>query len=368
MPDFILTTCGTSILTNGADDATRRVATAQANASEAEVPDADRELLERVAEDRRRRLDGGDLETAARASAELAGLVRFYGDRFTPEAKRRDVHYFLASDTFVGRMTRDLAMGWLRNQRFEQVVPLDVPGIRTSSLGEFRLGTADLTERLEDLVRAQRGARHRVSFNLAGGFKSVNAYLQMLGALWADEVFFVFEGSPELIRIPRLPVTLDIEGQVRDHLDQYRRLASLRVLARTAVPDIPDGFCYFLGDEVELSPWVFAAFSAARGRLYGERVWPPWSESVALGPAFLATTTGRAADRLRLLNERIDDLCRYAVTNQPLTRLDLKPLRGNPVQGSTHEADAWSDGSAERLFLHREGATWIIDRLAKALH
>jgi len=367
-PHFILTTCGTSLLTNGADDETREVIRRCANSTDSEVAQADKALLDRAVSARRDSLAKGNADNAARMSAELNGLMSFYDSPISQDAKRRDVHYFVASDTYVGRLTRDLAMGWLRDQGFENVVPLDVPGIRTSSLADFRDGATALMEQLDELIRSQREAQHTCSFNLSGGFKSVNAFLQMLGALWADEVFFVFETSRELIRIPKLPLALDIGSSVRAHFDEYRRLDTLGALPRAMAPNVPDGFCLVVDDEIELSPWVAALFKAPRATLYGEAIWPPWHAAVAFGPTFLASTAALSPDRRQKVNERIDDLCRYAETTQPLKRLDLKALKGGALQGSTHEADAWSDQSAMRLFLHKDGPRWIIDRLAPALH
>lgn len=368
MPDFILTTCGTSLLTNGADEEVRKLIGRTANLSDNEVPSADRRALEEIATERRRRLAQGDIDNAAKMSAEINGLSVFYGHHFTAEAKRRDVHYFLASDTYLGRLTRDLATDWMRAQGFEQVVPLDVGGLRTSSLADFRIATTELTERLDEIVRSQRAANLRCRFNLAGGFKSVNAYLQLLGALWADEVFFVFETSRELIRIPKLPLSLDIEGTVRAELAVFRRLAVLGSAKRADVGGLPDALVLVEGDSVGLSPWAEAALAPLRHQLYGEAIWHPWYGDVAFGPSFLSTTASLAPDRRRKVNERIDDLCRYAATGLPLARLDLKALKGGSIQGSTHEADAWADGSADRLFLHREGVRWVIDRLGPALH
>lgn len=367
MPDFILTTCGTSLLTYKADDAIRQLVGRCANATTDTIAAEDRTALERLGEARREALRIG-FEPTAKMNAELNGFIRLHGGDFSAEAKRREIHLFLASDTFIGRLTRDLAMEWLRNQGFEQVSPLDVPGLRTSSLGEFRLGATELIESVDSILRAQRQAGHVCRFNLTGGFRSVNAFLQMLGALWADEVFFVFEGSRELIRIPRLPIRLDIEGAVREHLDLFRRLSIMGQVAAEDGRALPDGFCIEDDGQLGLSPWIEALFKALRPALYEECVRPPWTDQVAFGPKLEASFESLAPQRRRLLNERVDDLCRYALTSQALRRLDLKVLKGGPRQGSTHEADAWADGSAQRLFLHRDGGRWVIDRLDDALH
>jgi len=368
MPNFILTTCGTSILTNGASSEDRTLVGKTANHREADLDATQRAALDTLRASRTQELADATPERAARLSAELNGILSHYAFNPSAEAKRRDVHYLLASDTHLGRMTRDLAADWLRAFGFAQVVPLDVADLRTSSLDEFRSGTSDLTSTLDRVVSEHRNSGHRIHFNLTGGFKSVNAFIQLLGALWADEVFFVFESSRELMRIPRLPFKLDAERTVTEHLPTFRRLAIVGSAPLGDLADFPDGLLLTLGSEAWLSQWAEAVFASLRHRIYSTDILPPWTDRVRFAPTFLKSTTGLAADRNRLLNERIDDLCRFALTGQRLSRLDVKALQGKQLGPSTHEADAWSDGSADRLFLHPEGPSWVLDRLGQALH
>jgi len=367
MPNLILTTCGTSILTNGFPE--QRALFAQvANHREADLSSDQLATLEVLRVQRNDSLDLLTPPDAAKASAELNGILAHYALAPSEEQKRRDVHVLLASDTYLGRMTRDLAAHWLRGFGFAQVVPLDVTDLRTSSLEDFRAATADLTVKLEELTHTYRSSGHRIHFNLTGGFKSVNAFIQLLGSLWADEVFFVFESSSELIRIPRLPFRLDDEGIIREHLATFRRLVVLNSEHLSTLTGFPDGLLLVIGDEACLSPWAEAAFAARRTSLYGEAVHPSWTDGVRFGPSFLKSTAGLPPDRLRLINERIDDLARLVHTGHNIKRLDLKPIKGKPQGDSTHEADAWSDGSADRLFLHKDSQVWTLDRLGPALH
>jgi hypothetical protein len=73
------------------------------------------------------------------------------------------------------------------------------------------------------------------------------------------------------------------------------------------------------------------------------------------------------------INEKMDDLARYVESNRTINppSLDFKMLKGGARQGSTHEIDAWRDGSAKRIFGHfdpRNPSHFIVDRLDKALH
>lgn len=79
---------------------------------------------------------------------------------------------------------------------------------------------------------------------------------------------------------------------------------------------------------------------------------------------------GLAPDRLRHVNERLDQLARRLEEGEIYNpdSLDFKPLRGGPHKGSTHECDAWADEGAKRLFGHFEGGCYVLDRLDKKLN
>lgn len=79
MPNLILSACGTSLLTDLADDQ-RGLVIRHANArAPEEVPGPDREILTRLIESAGRRLGAADARERERLSAELSGLLRCYG-------------------------------------------------------------------------------------------------------------------------------------------------------------------------------------------------------------------------------------------------------------------------------------------------
>ena len=76
-----------------------------------------------------------------------------------------------------------------------------------------------------------------------------------------------------------------------------------------------------------------------------------------------------AADRLELINNRIDQLNKHLADNHyNPPSLDFKQLKGKSMAPSTHEIDAWSDQDAKRIFGHFEGRIFVLDKLDKGLH
>jgi len=363
MSTCVLTTCGTSLLNNGADDATRKAITRYANAQEVEIPSEFQTLFNELRQQRERELATASIEQAVRKSAELNGLLALYQKAPTEAQRNQDAHYLIASDTYLGRLTRELVMLWLRRNGFKQVSALDVGGLRTDNLETFRLASNDLIDSVHTLVRACRASQQRVVFNLSGGFKSANGFIQTLGALWADEVVFIFETSGELMRLPKLPVTIDLTSALEAHMPKFRRLSGLNQLDASEVVGVPDGLLIQLGASVSLSPWGRAAFVEARGPRYRAGLLKPWHPKVRFGPGFEKSVAGQSEDRLEHINERIDDLCVFAENGHNPSRMRFKELEGVPVPGSTHQIYAWSDAAADRIFLHREGYGLVLDKL-----
>jgi hypothetical protein len=66
----------------------------------------------------------------------------------------------------------------------------------------------------EEELPGYRSRGYKVVFNLTGGFKSVQGVMSILGMMYADEVVYIFETGTELLRMPRLPIVLNIPGLV----------------------------------------------------------------------------------------------------------------------------------------------------------
>jgi len=73
---------------------------------------------------------------------------------------------------------------------------------------------------IEDNLIGYKRNGYRVIFNLTGGFKSVQGFLQSIASLYADEAVYVFETASELLRAPRMPLRLDM-NVVKENITSY---------------------------------------------------------------------------------------------------------------------------------------------------
>lgn len=367
-PRLIVSTCGTSLLTNNVSSDLRALLTDFANQSKPEdVPPEQRQRIQQHLDARCGEFARGtDSKRLMDLSAELNGLIRFYGGH---PGVARDQHVLLATDTWLGESTARIVADVL--ERHGHLVEVKrVRDLRTDDPDSFRWAMSDLVAWCAETLKGYRDTGYRVVFNLTGGFKSVQGFMQALGMIYADESVYVFERTEQLLRLPRLPVQLDAETILRRHLGVFRRIAAGLPVRETEVADMPESLVNALDGQAAFSPWGELIWQEAYRAVYGAELLEPITPKLVLGPRFQQTLNGLAPDRVRHVNERLDQLARRLEEGETYNprALDFKPLRGGDHKGSTHECDAWADGGAKRLFGHFEGGRYVIDRLDQGLH
>lgn len=260
MPRVIVSTVGTSMLTNGAPQELRGLLIRTANTPEARLTDEDRTDIERRADEVGRLIAGASPEQAQRQSAELNGVVRL-------GLSGRDVHYLIATDTLQGRLCAKIAAEWIQTAG-ATAIPQPISGLSTADTESFSDGINTLLEWCDATLPECRAQNRRVVFNLVGGFKAMQAYLQALGMFYADEIVYIFESGSDLIRIPRLPVKWDHEG-LSEHAAVMARLAhGAKDITPAMVAGVPEAYLEIVdcgGQQlVGLSTWGRAAWLSDR--------------------------------------------------------------------------------------------------------
>ena len=366
MPSLILTTCGTSLLTNGgiADDL-RRLLNRHANASRwADLPEAEAQTLREHLQARRELLLAADQQQVRRLSAELNGLL---GWQQRPECQSspQDMHLLLATDTLTGMATAGMVRDWLIQQGKTAIIQ-SAPGLNTASLSSFRQSLSGLVRELDVQFKGFKSKGFTIHFNLTGGFKGLNGFLQALSTLYAEQAFYLFEGSSEVMLIPTLPLTLNAEQVIKDHLRAFRRLGSALPITAADAQDIPELLLFRIDDQVLLSEWGELLWLNAYRTIYREQLWPSISERVVFGSGFEASCRQRTPELLAIINDRVADLAQYTEGDckQALKSLDPKALQGSQHQG-LWECDL---DPHHRIFMKKDGHVFTLEKVDKALH
>lgn len=375
MPQLILSPCGTSIFTNAASQDTRALLNKHANATQpTDIDPAELRDLERYIEAATASLLAqASMSKLTQQSAELAALIAIYGGQLGSSAGK-DHHILLATDTWLSEQAAKAVEQVLQKHGHSTEVKRHA-NLRTNDLEGFRVASAALVEWAYTTLPGYRESGYHIVFNLTGGFKAVQGFLQTLGTLLADECVYLYERSNQLIRIPRLPIKMQADQPIRAHLVTMRRLGTAELnVTPEAAQGLPELLWMPVGPTTAmLSEWGDIVWREVKPGIYTEKLHPSPSPMLTFGADFEATLQDLNGQRIAQINQKMDDLARYLESGRTINplSLDFKIIKGGAKQGSTHEIDAWPDGSAKRLFGHFDPLNpshFTVDRLDKALH
>lgn len=371
-PLFVLSFCGISLFTYDQNTEDKNLLNRYTNFKRPEdIEPKDLSAIRNILERRRSEFFQFDMEKISQASAELNGTIQYYnGNVAGKSGSIPDQHILLCTDTWLGESAANLVNEWLNtkpqiNSRVERITDL-----QTENPDEFQIALTDLVNWCNNLLPDYHSSGYHIVFNLTAGFKAIQGFLQTLAVFYADETVYIFERSKTLLKIPRLPLKMQPDEAIQNNLTAFRRLANGLHVDSSKLGSIQETLIMSLEQQYALSTWGTLVWNQTRPELYKERLWDSPSEKIKFGDKFQDSLAGLEKDRLRMVNEKIDDLAVYLEnkTGRSLTSLDFKPLQGNPKPPCTHEMDAWHDGSAMRLFGYYQSETFLIDHLGKALH
>jgi putative CRISPR-associated protein (TIGR02619 family) len=356
---MMLSTVGTSLLTNVLSPEQRSRVFKLANATEVDLGHDDRVFLDETAALARSSLAKADRATCKRLSAELNGILTYEDE--TRSAERTD-HVLLATDTYAGRSAADVLQEWIlsRKQSCEILVP---PKLCTSSLGDFRTALADAVPRISERVNGYRDRHYEVLFNLTGGFKGVQGFMQALAMLHGIEAIYVFETSSELMRIPRLPIGLTGQDIVLRNLALFRRMANNKNVPETDVraAGIPETLLFIIDGRATLSDWGETIWTAVWKDAASEKLLEPVDATIVFTEHFRRDVKGLAANKVRQVNEAVDALQQWLDgADRHRGRHKIEKLT-KPNPPATHELYGWTDQDAGRIFFHLESGKAVID-------
>lgn len=264
---FIVSTIGTSTLTNSInrenqDEAKNwgRILGMSANLKEDELSDEAKQVMKTLAERAQEKLSQNDVATNRRASAELNGIYGIYGGSFLRHSN--DQHYLICTDTAQGQQTGKLIKDFLTNNGFSTVHIVTPAKLSTKDTNAFSDGTKELIKWLEEFV-PKPPSSYEVIFNLVGGFKSLQGYMNTFGAFYADEVIYIFESSTDLIRIPRLPIKIDT-SVIENNLVKFAMMAADEMYPIEQLEGVPETLLELVADNGN----TFAGLSA-----WGTLIW-----------------------------------------------------------------------------------------------
>ncbi len=364
---YILSTCGTSILSNIA----RSINTGKINygelarihaniKNEKDIATEDLANLRYLITAAQSKMKTADVEQAKEQSAELNSILSYFE---VSKPKADDIFELLATDTWLGKQTANIIKDWLETNFDKcQVLVSTINGLQTERYDDFQQALLELLKKLDEEKRKEYC---HVVFNLTGGFKGVVGFLQSVANSYADETIYIFETST-LLRIPSIPVKLEFESLMKENINTFRQFMLGLSPKNHSIDDI---FLLKIDSEETLNAWGEYVWNNLKLEIYKKELLPSPHPRIQYTSTFKKATEQylKQAGRMYEINCKIDDFANYLESGKHLKSLDFKSVQGK-LKISTHEIDAWSDGAARRIFLHKKGNNWFLDDLNKGLH
>ena len=265
---LIVSTVGTSLLTQQVTTAERSLITRSANDTEQECPQEIKTLVFDLLKRGLTELNSGDPVRIRRASAELNGLIKLNSDRIPlPE---NDVHFLVATDTFQGRVTANALKDFLEQQCGSTAYVYVPEKLSTIDGQHFSDGVKNLLKFFEgeQPIEGYRQAGYEIVFNLSGGFKSLQGFLNTIGQFYADRIIYIFESlSGELIQIPRLPLSINMTC-FKDNPTAFALLVAGKVYTQKDFPKVPECLLDEVEGQVILSLWGELMWNKVKSEIF----------------------------------------------------------------------------------------------------
>lgn len=227
MNTVIFSTIGTSSLTNRNKEAGK--INELSNLTKNEISNEDRRFLDEQINIKRNEKENilkdiNAIEKLKNFSAELNGILSYYDIKNLGKIDNQilnDYQILLSTDTYVGKLTSELIKEILQQIGFKNIYVESIDKLNTKNTENFTEGIKELRDVIYNKYVSNDGyANYKKVFNLTGGFKSVNAYLNVLGMFYADEIIYVFETKTDLIKIPKLPIKINYE-ELKDLYEEF---------------------------------------------------------------------------------------------------------------------------------------------------
>lgn len=265
MHQLVISTVGTSLLTNQIRERTdpkgwsaRLKATANYTYEEVQKHHSDvltaiEELKSRAEKKLYAGDDDTDIQQIREASAELNGIYGLYNEQI--EQGIPDTHLLVATDTAQGRVTAGIVESFLKSKGLTNTSTCIQPGLSTASSNTFLEGIAKLIPSIQAIILDCKKSQYQICFNLVGGFKALQGYFNTIGMFYADEIIYVFEGSNQVITIPKLPIQVD-KSQVESYKIQLAMMDIGEIpLSWEETQKVPRDWVLVDDQEMTLSTW-----------------------------------------------------------------------------------------------------------------
>lgn len=273
---LIISTGGTSLLTNLCSTSEKKFITEITNLNQAELkPDEFKEVT-RLLEHTKSNIMRKEICDIKKASAELNGIFSFY--ETNNNNYKQDIHILICTDTYVGEEVAKINSSYLSSKSMSVNV-WKIPDLKTTNSKLFISGIKSLLKKMFEVIPGYKDSKYEIIFNLVGGFKSIQAYMNTIGMFFADKVIYLFENG-DLIEIPKLPI--ELKSQISPENFSWMMILAIGEIKSNIIPhsfyNIVSEVSYDLvmiddQEYISLSPWGLMIYnSLLENYIFSEKV------------------------------------------------------------------------------------------------
>jgi len=348
--NITVSTIGTSILTNKRqDNKVKEILTKTANLRKNEISIDDKKVIDQIAEERKNLLLNSDIEKVRDISAELNGLLGIYNNNLNQ--MKNDMHWFVATDTYQASKIKDILDIWFRNKNINQILSIEIALLQANE--NVKWSFPKLVEQIK-VINDTRSNYNKVIFNLVGGFKILQGFMQTIGMLYADEIYYLFEGTRNVIKIPKFPLIPNYDDKIINKLRliKYGVNTDTEELGILIIKENKDVF---------LTEWGEIVFDAQKNSFY-EKLQEPVVNNIRYSETFKRQFNNLNPRQKVELHEKIDQLSKYLHTKDE--KDNPSSLRFHSINYSryTHEFYPFT-GDGRRVYGNMQNNTFIIEEI-----
>ncbi len=363
---LIISSCGNSLITNGASEQERKLITMYGTIiNSSDIPINALKMLENMLSRVERKLLSSMPEQAASLSIEVNSIVRFYKTKI--KDNKNDHHIFLSTDAWLSEKIANILAKWLMaNQTPCQVYKHN--GLSIDTIDSYQFALSELVSCCDELITPFRDKGYKIIFNLSAAPKSLQGFLQTLATFYADESFYIFEPTNQVLIFPSPPIEITQIKAFHNDIRLSRRLSLNLKVSSNQVGSIPEAFILKLKDSYALSPLGKLVWERNKKALYSERLWLPPTEKVKFSANFINTVEKLPSEQLVLINQTIDLLTKFLESNLPhitvhITKLlEVRPLQGTS-KPSTHQLNSWINKDPKLILVHYDKDILVLDSI-----
>lgn len=269
------------------------------------------------------KLNNSNILQIREMSAELNGIYGLYDEKI--EDAIPDTHILITTDTAQGKATSQIIELFLKSKGIENTIPLIQSELSLANTAVFTESMAKLIPVMLEMLQKYKDDKYQICFNLVGGFKAFQGYFNTIGMFYANEIIYVFEGSNEVVKIPKLPISIDI-----NKVEEYK--VPLAMMEFGAIPSLWEE-AKKVSEESE--EWVLTSDKEMILSTWGQLIWNQCKDDLLVQDLF-------NFPRINYANSFIDD---YRKIRSNQERIKLQETIAKVSQKLTV-----SKGSTEILF------------------